>query len=162
MPAETDPLSKSLWTLGRFLNDFRQSYDTITSTSAAAVFFISAATWRAASSSKISLLFPLPFSDISRFLLRWSCDLLLRLSLLSSDLFLRRSLRSFDKLLYLSRLSLDLLRKRSSLSIDLFLPLSVLSLPSLDLLLCLKSFLLVSLLLWLSWRLHEKYQQQIS
>jgi hypothetical protein len=135
---------------GRLVEDFQQSKDRSTSTSAAAVSFISAATLRAASSSKASLHFPLPLSDVSRFLLRWSCDLLLRLSLLHVDLLLRLSLRSLDELLYLSLLSLDLLLTRSFLSIDLFLPLSVLSLPSLDLLLCFESFLLVSLLLWLS------------
>jgi hypothetical protein len=133
---------------GQLIEDFQQSKDRSTSTSAAAVSFISAATLRAASSSKASLLFPLPFSDVSRFLPRWSCDRLLRLSLL--DLLLRLSLRSLEELLYLSLLSLDLLLTRSFLSIDLFLPLSVLSLPSLDLLLCFESFLLVSLLLWLS------------
>jgi hypothetical protein len=135
---------------GRLVEDIQQSKDRSTSTSAAAVSFISAATLRAASSSKASLHFPLPLSDVSRFLLRWSCDLLLRLSLLHVDLLLRLSLRSLDELLYLSLLSLDLLLTRSFLSIDLFLPLSVLSLPSLDLLLCFESFLLVSLLLWLS------------
>ena len=132
---------------GRLVDDFQQLEDIITSTSAAAVSLISAATLRAASSSNASLLFPLPFSDVSRFLLRWSCDLLLRLSLLPVDLLLRLSLRSLDELLYLSLLSSDLLLTRSFLSIDLFLPLFVLSLPSLDLLLCFESFLLVSLLL---------------